>query len=197
VPGWNELPGETPIDASGLKMKGIASRAELNRAEADNIRKVFVKYLASKPTARTAPFHLSWICRLHKEMFGDVWKWAGKPRKEDLNIGIPWQQIETQLQILLDDLACWSRYGVVLLDQAVRLHHRAVSIHPFPNGNGRWSRMLANIWLKRHAHPLTEWPEETIGATSAIRNEYIAAIKLADEGNLDAHLELHRRFTAT
>lgn len=71
---WGDLPGETPIDVSGLKRKGIRTRAELNQAEAENIRKAVVKYLAAKPSRRSAPFTLSWSRRLHKQMFGDVWK---------------------------------------------------------------------------------------------------------------------------
>ncbi len=85
--GWELLPGETPIDVSGLRQKGIRTRAELNRAEAENIRKAVVKYLAAKPSRRSAPFTLAWTKRLHKQMFGDVWKWAGAFRRENLNLG--------------------------------------------------------------------------------------------------------------
>ena len=88
----------------------------------------------------------------------------------------------SQLQSLLDDLAFWEGRGTTSWSRPRRLHHRAVQVHPFPNGNGRWARMLANIWLKRHGQPITKWPEETIGGKSAIREEYIAAIRAADEG---------------
>jgi Fic family protein len=71
-----------------------------------------------------------------------------------------------------------------------------VSIHPYPNGNGRWARLLANIWLKRHGHEITRWPEETIGATSLIRDRYLAAIRAPDSGDEKPLLELHRRYTA-
>jgi Fic-DOC domain mobile mystery protein B len=195
VSGWDLLPGETPIDVSGLKRKGIATRAELNRAEAENIRKAVVKYLAAKPSSRSAPFTHSWVKRLHKQMFGDVWKWAGEFRREDLNLGCNWHQIPLQLQALVDDLAFWEGQGDGPLMPAVRLHHRAVQIHPFLNGNGRWARMLANIWLKRHGHAITEWPEETIGTKSVVREEYIAAIRAADNGDEELLSELHRRFT--
>jgi len=195
VSGWEPLPGETPIDVSGLKRKGMGTRAELNQAEAENVRKVMVKYFAAKPSRRSAPFTLSWARRLHKQMFGDVWKWAGQFRRENLNIGCDWHQVQIQLQALLDDLAFWEGQGHSLLDQAVRLQHRAVRIHPFRNGNGRWARMLANIWLKRHGHPITEWPEESIGSNSVIRNEYLAAIRATDEGDDGALSELHQRFT--
>ncbi len=193
---WGFLPGETPIDVSGLKRKRINTRTELNRAEAENIRKAVVKYLAAKPSRRSAPFTLSWVKRLHKQMFGDVWKWAGEFRQENLNLGCDWHQVQIQLQALLDDLAFWEARGDALLEQAVRLHHRAVRVHPFPNGNGRWARMLANIWLKRHGHPITEWPEETIGSRSVIRDEYLTAIRALDEGNEEPLRALHQRFTA-
>ncbi len=193
--GWGSLPGETPIDVSGLKRKGIATRAELNRAEAENIRKAVVKYLATKPSRRSAPFTLSWAKRLHRQMFGDVWKWAGEFRQDNLNLGCDWHQVPMQLQALLDDLGFWQERGDPLLEQATRLHHRAVSIHPFRNGNGRWARMLANIWLKRHADGITEWPEERIGSKSVIRDEYLAAIRAADEGDERPLLDLHRRLT--
>jgi Fic-DOC domain mobile mystery protein B len=195
VSGWELLPGETPIDVSGLKRKGIGTRAELNRAEAENIRKAVVKYLAARPSRRSAPFTLSWVKRLHKQMFGEVWKWAGEFRREDINLGCNWHQVPMQVQALLDDLAFWGVQGEGLPAQAVRLHHRAVQIHPFLNGNGRWARMLANIWLKRHGHGIIEWPEETIGTRSVVREEYIAAIRAADDGDEEPLSELHRRFT--
>ncbi len=53
---WRPIPGETPIDPSGLRDRSITTRGELNRAEALNIRKAFLKYLAATPTKRVAPF---------------------------------------------------------------------------------------------------------------------------------------------
>jgi Fic-DOC domain mobile mystery protein B len=195
VSGWELLPGETPIDVSGLRRKGIRTRAELNRAEAENIRKAAVKYLAAKPSRRSAPFTLDWTKRLHKQMFGDVWKWAGVFRRENLNLGCEWHQVPMQLQTLLDDLEFWERQGDSYLDPSVRLHHRSVRIHPFSNGNGRWARMLANIWLKRRGQPITAWPEQAIGSKSVIRDDYLAAIRAADEGDESGLKDLHRRFT--
>jgi Fic-DOC domain mobile mystery protein B len=192
---WASIPGETPIDPSHLKIKSISNRAELNEGEIANIRKVFVKYLSEKPTKRMAPFSLTWSKTLHKEMLGDVWKWAGKFRTFDTNIGLPWQQVEVALHSLLEDMKHWGSQD--FLDQAALLHHRAVHIHPFPNGNGRWARMLANIWLKRNDHSITVWPEETIGTTSTIRDEYITAIQSADGGDYAPLTELHRRYAET
>jgi Fic-DOC domain mobile mystery protein B len=196
VTGFEPVPGETPIDdLRGLRVEGITTRAELNSVEAENIRQAVVKYLSGRPSRRSARFDLAWVLRLHREMLGDVWDWAGSVRTTVTNIGVPPQQIQVALQGLLDDLEYWEEHGVDLLEQAVRLHHRAVQIHPFKNGNGRWARLLANIWLKLHDHSVTAWPEETIGTESVIRSEYIAAIKLADGGDDGPLMELHKRYT--
>jgi Fic-DOC domain mobile mystery protein B len=193
---WGKtLHGETPLpDRSGLKIKTIRNRGQLNRAEAENIRQATLKYLAARPSARLAPFTLAWTQRLHAEMFGQVWKWAGRFRTCPVNIGVAPLHIESRLYTLLGDLAVWGQDPMDLLEQAARLHHGAVVIHPFLDGNGRWSRMLANIWLKRQGHPITYWPEEVIGAVSVLRSEYLAAIKAADEGDHGPLTELHRRF---
>ena len=197
VSGFAAIPGETPIDdISGLKVKSVTTRPALNEVEAENIRKAFVKYLAAKPTRRAARFDLAWVLQLHREMFGEVWRWAGTVRTSVTNIGVAPNQIEVGLTGLLDDLALWEEQGQDESYQAVMLHHRAVQIHPFQNGNGRWARLLANIWLRLLGHQLTEWPEETIGAESVIRDEYIMAIKAADDGDYGPLLDLHRRFAA-
>jgi len=193
---WEIVPGETPIDdISGLKRKDVRTRSELAIVEAENVRKVIVKYLAAKPSRRLASFELSWALKLHSEMFGDVWDWAGQSRTIDLNLGVHWPQVQLALQDLLADLRVWEKAWPDVLDQAAHLHHRAVRIHPFLNGNGRWARMLANIWLQRQGAKITVWPEESIGTVSAIRDEYLQAIKSADNGKIDELIELHRRFS--
>jgi Fic-DOC domain mobile mystery protein B len=193
---WKSIPGETPIDISGLKIAGITNRDELSIVEAENLRKAIVKYLGGSLTRRTAKFDLSWMLKLHSEMFRDVWVWAGKTRTTDLNLGAPWHQVSSQLHNLCEDLAYWRSHWPDVLEQAAHLHHRAVQIHPFLNGNGRWARLLANIWLKLNRLPLTEWPEDSIGATSVIRDDYLAAVRAADAGNYAPLIEMHRRYSA-
>lgn len=189
------ISGETPLDDfSGLRVEGITSKAALNAVEAENIRKATVKYLAARPTRRIAPFDVAWMLRLHEEMFGDVWTWAGNRRTHETNIGSLPHNIEVELHTLRDDLAEWQASNMPLLVQAVRLHHRAVRIHPFANGNGRWARMLANIWLRRHGAEPIEWRESTIGTSSVVRDDYLAAVKLADSGDYSNLLALHERF---
>jgi fido (protein-threonine AMPylation protein) len=123
-------------------------------------------------------------------MYCDVWKWAGEPRKENLNFGVAWHLVPEQVLSLTHDLPSW---GGTLLEQAIQLHYRAVWIHPFPNGNGRWARLLANIWLRRHEASLIVWPE-SIGEESPIRNDYLKALNAADDGDFSLLLALHSQF---
>lgn len=195
VSSWEPVPGETPIDPSGLRRRGsITNRRELAAAEALNVSKAFLKYLAKKPSRRSARFDYPWFLKLHREMFGDVWTWAGTVRTHDVNIGVPHFQIIEQLAALIDRLHSWSGFKYPVEVQAVWLHHEAVWIHPFENGNGRWARLLANIWLKRHELPIVAWPDEMLGAASTVRGEYLAAIKAADQRDYGPLTELHRRF---
>jgi fido (protein-threonine AMPylation protein) len=167
----------------------------LAAAEARNISKAFLKYLAARPSFRSAPFDYPWFLKLHREMFGDVWTWAGGVRTHDLNIGVPHFQVLEQLAALVGDLHSWSGFGHALEIQAVWLHHWAVRIHPFENGNGRWARLLSNIWLKTHGEPIVAWPDRLLGVASEVRDEYLDAIRAADGGNHDLLAGLHRRFT--
>ena len=193
---WDPIEGETPIAPSHLKDKSIKTREQLNIAEAENILKPIVKYLGAKPSKKLAPFDLSWFKQLHAEMFCDVWEYAGEFRQEDLNIGIKWQNIQTELYKLAGDIASWMENETYqTLEIAVRIHYQAVYIHPFPNGNGRWSRLLGNIFLKQNDHPLVKWPEKTIGVeTSVARDAYLSAVKNADTGDLSDLIDLHREY---
>jgi fido (protein-threonine AMPylation protein) len=125
-------------------------------------------------------------------MFGDVWEWAGKPRLRDLSIGVPFGTVQESLYNLLKDFGVWQ--GMDSVEKAARLHHGAVHIHPFENGNGRWSRLIANISMRLDGETWLEWPEATIGTTSVIRAEYIEAIKAADRGDFKYLIDICRRY---
>jgi len=196
MPVFPTLEGATPIhDASGLKVN-ITTIEQLYEAEGENIAEAAFKYLASKPSKRSAPFDVDWMMKLHKEMYGKVWNWAGKIRANVVTIGVPIHQIREELPKLAGDLSYWENSDMDLVEQAVRLHHRAVQIHPFENGNGRWSRMLGDIWLKQHDTKLPVWPTD-MNRESPIRAEYIRAVKEADRGDFEPLLVLYRRYTAS
>ena len=140
VTRWEAIPGETSIDPSGLRprlRKKIRTRDELNPVEEENVLVAFRKYLTIVPSPRRAPFTVQWALRLHREMFGQVWVWAGNFRTFDVTIGIPPEQVQIEFHKLFADIHHWQESDMTILEQAATLHYRAVKIHPFQNGNGR------------------------------------------------------------
>ncbi len=192
---WEPVRGETPVDdISGLKVRAVnPTRAQISQYEGMNIALAEEKYFGRRLTKARAAFDLPWTKKLHREMFGDVWDWAGEFRTIGTNIGSKPVQIQMHLIQLLDDLHAWPGLGMRWEEQAARLHHRAVQIHPFVNGNGRWARMLANIWLRRNFQPLTLWPV-TVDKESPIRGQYLDAVKRADDMDYGPLIALHEQY---
>jgi len=186
----------TPLDdISGLKLPSdkVYSLKEVYVAEANNIAIATIKYLSSPPSKKVAPFTYEWLSSLHVEMFGNVWDWAGKFRQVELSIGIKAYQVATALKELTDDIAYWDKNKTYdIFETATRIHHRAVQIHPFKNGNGRWSRMLANIYLRQNGSMPVKWQEDLLSKENPKRDEYITALKAADNGNYSNLIKMHK-----
>jgi Fic-DOC domain mobile mystery protein B len=186
--------GATPIDlneAEGLLLNHITTREELDRWEQDNILDAHAWLDKTKPTDI---LNEQFVRGLHKRMFGNVWRWAGKFRTTDKNVGGPWQQISVDLQSLFDDALLWIRLRNESPEEiAVRFHHRLVSIHPFPNGNGRHARIMADILLENILHgPRFSWGGRELSSAGEARNRYIAALHEADNGNYQPLLTFAR-----
>jgi len=174
--------GATPLDpdeADGLLITHITTRAELDRWEQENIAETEAwAFRRAHPDILTEGF----VKRLHKRMFGRVWRWAGLFRKTGKNIGLPAWQIATELRTLCDDCAFWIKHDSYPPDEiTVRFHHRLTAIHPFANGNGRHARLMADIIL---AHLLKQ-PRFTWGSGNLLnagdcRKQYIDALRAAD-----------------
>ncbi len=176
--------GETPLDdISGLKLE-ITTRKELDEAEAQNILKAYVKYTLNPSKLKNVTFDLNFFRKLHKEMFGDVWSWAGEFRTTQTSIGVEATKIHLALYQLQDDLKFWEK-DWDYKDVAVRLHHSLVKIHPFLNGNGRWARLVVDLWLLKNGHNVLLWGGN-INEISITRNEYILALKKADNSDYEA-----------
>lgn len=172
--------GKTPLsDYSSLKIR-IHTQDELNVLEFENISKATAKYLVRRPSQAKAPFTYEWFLKLHREMYGDVWEWAGKFRQTDKNIGIDKFRMPEALKNLEKDYQVWQASKMDSDEVAARLHHRLVWIHPFENGNGRWARLIVNIYLKQNGLPLIHWPDAEFLAKTDIRQEYLQALRQAD-----------------
>ena len=175
--------GETPLDdISGLKLE-ITTRKELDEVEAQNILKAYVKYTLNPSKLKNVTFDLNFFRKLHKEMFGDVWSLAGEFRTTQTSIGVEANKIHLALYQLQDDLKFWEE-NWDYQDTAVRLHHSLVKIHPFLNGNGRWARFVVDLWLLKHGYNVLSWGGD-INEISITRNEYISALKKADNGDYE------------
>ena len=121
--------------------------------------------------------------RLHKRMFGQVWKWAGEYRNTERNIGVAPYQIPVKLKALFDDVKFWiENHTFPDLEIAVRLHHRLVLIHPFPNGNGRISRLMADLLMHQLGEPRLYWGDGNLTDITELRKKYIDALHAADAG---------------
>ena len=186
----------TPLDdISGLKLSKSKSYTlkYIYEKEAQNIAEATIKYLSATPTKKQAPFTYKWLLSLHEEMFGDVWDWAGKLRQVELSIGIKAYMVATELKKLSEDLEYWDREKTFdVYEIATRLHHKAVQIHPFKNGNGRWSRMLASIYLRQKGLMPVKWQEDLLSCENAKRDDYIKALKKADKSDFEDLIEMHK-----
>ena len=186
----------TPLDdISGLKLPNNKAYTlkEVYEAEANNIAIATLKYLSAPPSKKDAPFSYEWMQQLHYEMLGNVWEWAGKFRKVELSIGIKAYLVPTILKELVDDIAFWNSHKTFdIYETATRIHHRAVQIHPFLNGNGRWSRMLANIYLRQNGLMPVKWQEELLSKENPKRDKYIQALKDADKADYSNLINMHK-----
>ena len=124
-------------------------------------------------------------------MYGDVWKWAGKFRISEKNIGIPWPQIGIELKKLLEDIKYWIENNTFLPEEmAIRFKHRLVAIHCFPNGNGRHSRLMADIIMESiFGKEIFTWHQSNMVKADETRKKYIDALRKADNGNINPLIE--------
>lgn len=143
--------GQTPLneeEKDGLLIKTIGTLQELDEFEQLNIEKAIEWTIRSKFKTENILTE-KFVKQVHKKMFGGVWKWAGNFRKSEKNIGVSWIKIGVELRCLLDDTKYWIENKTYSPDEiAIRFKHRIVKIHCFPNGNGRHSRIMADIIIE-------------------------------------------------
>ena len=185
----NYIHGQTPLDEEekeGLLIKTISTREELDEFEQLNIQNA-IEWVNKKTFDLDKILSEDFIKRLHIQMFGSVWKWAGTFRKSDKNIGVLWTEIPVSLRTLLEDCKFWIANKTYPEDEiSVRFKHRLVSIHPFPNGNGRHSRLIADVLISDGlGKTVFSWGNINIVKPGQARSEYISALKAADNHNIN------------
>jgi len=190
------IEGQAPIDRDereGLLIKTISTREELNEFEQLNIEKA-IEWTLIKKFKLEDILTRDFILKVHKQMFGEVWKWAGKLRKTNINLGVDKYKIDKEIHKLIDDCKYWVENNTLNDDEKViRFKHRLVSIHLFPNGNGRHSRLFADIFISHgFGKKIFSWGSGNITETGEIRSQYLNAIRQADKKNYKQLLKLAR-----
>ncbi len=171
----------TPDEIRELIPTHIATRDDLNEAEQENIVRGQAWALARRRDILSEKF----IRDLHKQMLGEVWRWAGKFRQSERNIGIPFYELPVALRQLLDDTKAWIGHKSYPPDEiAVRFHHRLAQIHPFANGNGRHSRLMADLLVLKLDRERFPWGSASLQTAGDVRLRYIAALKAADNHDI-------------
>ena len=66
---------------------------------------------------------------------------------------------------------------------AVRFGHRLVAIHPFPNGNGRHSRLAADLLVMQRGGRPFSWGRSSLVDAGETRTLYVSALRQADRGD--------------
>ena len=190
------IDGQTPLDEDekeGLLIKTIATRGELDEFEQQNIEQA-IQWILGRSFKPEVVFTENFIRTVHKRMYFEVWAWAGELRKTNKNIGIDKWLIPIELKYLLDDARYWHENNTYTPDEiALRFKHRLVSIHCFSNGNGRHSRLMADIIIEKiYKQPLFSWGAAKLSNEGDTRTAYLNAVKVADKGDYSLLLAFAR-----
>jgi Fic-DOC domain mobile mystery protein B len=180
----------TPDEQADL-IPDLTTQSELNEWERQNI--LDAVDWSSRNLRRRDPLKEAYVRDLHSHMFDQTWSWAGTYRTTEKNIGVAPYQIREELPKLLGDARYWIESNAYPIDEiGTRLHHKLVLIHPFPNGNGRHSRLLTDVVLTRLGTTPFTWGSDDLNATGNVRERYIDALRTADAGNITPLLSFVR-----
>ena len=186
--------GATPInpdEVRGLILTHITTRGELDRWEQDNIADALGWLEKTKPNDI---LNGTFIRKLHHRMFNNVWRWAGEFRLTNKNIGVAWWRVPVDVKTMCDDVIWRVEHQMASPDiLAIQFHHRLVSIHPFPNGNGRHARLMTDLLLENILEtPRFSWGGKDLSKGSDARKRYILALHAADKNDYDQLEEFAR-----
>lgn len=185
---FSAVGGATLIDADAAAalMPPLQTQAELNEFEAANIIDAVRWVRRSRQLRRFYPSPNALI-ELHRRMFNRTWRWAGRYRRTDTNLGIAWQEIPVAVRELCDDVSYQlERASLDSEHLSAGFHHRLVSIHSFPNGNGRHARIATDVLRRNGGWPAWTWGADSLTTEGPTRRGYIDALRAADVGDRSA-----------
>lgn len=193
---FESIDGQTPLTPEEARelIPSISTRAQLNEIERINIHAARVwamrRVVLRRPDLMTDTF----ARELHRRMFHRVWRWAGRYRTSERNLGWEPHRIIEGVRVLFDDARYWIENETYpLQESAIRLHHRLVAIHPWANGNGRHARLMADVLVAARGGDEFTWAVHAdLVAAGTARARYIAAIQSADKGMIEPLLNFAR-----
>ena len=186
--------GNTPLSPEELAdlIPNLATKEELNEWERENILRAREWAVGDRTAARDLASD-GYIRQLHGRMFDQTWKWAGAYRRTEKNLGVAAHEIRERLMALFGDVRYCIENNTYPPDEiAVRFHHRLVLIHPFPNGNGRHARLIADVLAIKLSRPTFSWGSANLVKESEARTGYLEAIRAADNGDIQPLLKFAR-----
>lgn len=194
-----EPPGATPLEEEelvGLKQSWITTRGDLNEAEADNILSGQNKWTKRRNTLDRILDDKT-VRDVHKDLFGQVWGWAGTYRRTEKTIGIDPVYINVEVRNLVEDAKYWfADSSEASIDAAAaQFHHKLVAIHPFANGNGRHSRFMTDLILRALGARELTWGGghgNALSTATEVRVQYLAALRASDLGDREPLLSFVR-----
>ncbi len=191
-PAWGQLRVANELAKQGLTISpaGVrcvpthrTNRGQLNAWEQANIT-LAMDWLRDRRNQESGQGP-GFLNELHRRMFSNTWRWAGSFRHTEKSIGVTPHQIPGALLNLLADTNYWIEHGRYPVDEiASRFHHRLVSIHPFPNGNGRHARLAADILLESLGARRFTWGSGDLNRDGNARSNYLDALREADQGSM-------------
>jgi len=188
--GNTELSPEERLDL----IPSITLRSELNQIERLNINAARIWAMQPQMLRRPDLLTDGFSRELHRRMFNQVWRWAGHYRTTEKNLGWDVHRLTEAVRNVFDDAQYWMQQSTYPLhESAVRLHHRLVAIHPWPNGNGRHSRLMADLLVaSRDGAALTWGAHADLISMGDLRDRYISAVRSADAGDFQPILAFAR-----
>jgi Fic-DOC domain mobile mystery protein B len=182
-----EEDGATPLSPEEQTelIPNLSTQGELNEWERQNILEAHSWALDPRSIGSRDPLTEPYIRELHRRMFNQTWKWAGRYRTTEKNIGIAHFRIRESLGMLLGDVRFWLDHETWPPDEiAIRLHHRLVFVHPFANGNGRHARLIADVLALTQGRPVFTWGSAELAHAGDFRRIYIESLRAADKNEI-------------
>jgi Fic-DOC domain mobile mystery protein B len=174
---------------NGLIPTHVTLRSELNELEQKNIGQADGWAFLRKRNVLDENF----LKGLHRSMFKDVWRWAGDYRETEMNFGVLPHLIQPGVYQIVGDMRfAFQHKSFEPNELALRLSHRLVSVHPFANGNGRWSRLVGDLMIVKQGGKRFTWGSADLQAEGKDRDKYIQALKAADNHDYTPLIEFAR-----